>query len=315
MTAPAAPTPSVPTSAETAVDAWWDRPRTQPLAEDQPIPGLRRRLGIERYGTPLQAHNGRDALRDAYEEALDLANYLRQAMEERKAPTPASPTRAQAYRAEAEVRAGEVPVISREFIEASRSRAARWHGEKPWTTAEWIMATMGELGEMAEHACLPFPSFDDSIADRVLPLVMNLGMACNAAKKLLRARDGVATKADTEDQVLGLRAAVNTLLARVELLKRDLKTNSSMWREPAKGLTVDSPEAFAIEAADVLAYLVLAVDSVAGADLNTASVSKFNEVSERYGFPERIGAAPTPKGSVRAAWAEYELDYAPVVKQ
>ena len=40
-------------------------------------------VGRERYGTPLQAHNGRDALRDAYAEALDLAVYLRQAIEER----------------------------------------------------------------------------------------------------------------------------------------------------------------------------------------------------------------------------------------
>lgn len=44
----------------------------------------RDRIGRERYGTPLQAHNGRDALRDAYEEALDLAVYLRQAIEERR---------------------------------------------------------------------------------------------------------------------------------------------------------------------------------------------------------------------------------------
>jgi hypothetical protein len=43
----------------------------------------RREVGIERYGTALQPHNGRDALRDAYEEALDLACYLRQAMAER----------------------------------------------------------------------------------------------------------------------------------------------------------------------------------------------------------------------------------------
>jgi hypothetical protein len=43
----------------------------------------RERVGVERYGTPLQAHNGRDALVDAYQEALDLACYLRQAIEER----------------------------------------------------------------------------------------------------------------------------------------------------------------------------------------------------------------------------------------
>ena len=40
-------------------------------------------LGRKRYGTPLQPHNGRDTLRDAYEEALDLAVYLRTAIYER----------------------------------------------------------------------------------------------------------------------------------------------------------------------------------------------------------------------------------------
>lgn len=43
-------------------------------------------LGRRRYGVPLQAHNGRDVLRDAYEEALDLCAYLRQAIEERDRP-------------------------------------------------------------------------------------------------------------------------------------------------------------------------------------------------------------------------------------
>lgn len=41
-------------------------------------------VGRQRYGTPLQANNGRDALVDAYQEALDLVVYLRQAIEERK---------------------------------------------------------------------------------------------------------------------------------------------------------------------------------------------------------------------------------------
>ena len=43
----------------------------------------RNELGKLRYGTPLQAFNSRDALRDAYEEALDLCVYLRQAIAER----------------------------------------------------------------------------------------------------------------------------------------------------------------------------------------------------------------------------------------
>jgi len=44
----------------------------------------RRELGIAKYGTTLQAYNGRDALLDAYQEVLDLAQYLRQAIEERR---------------------------------------------------------------------------------------------------------------------------------------------------------------------------------------------------------------------------------------
>lgn len=44
----------------------------------------RDRIGRERYGTPLQAHNGRDALVDAYQETLDQVVYLRQEIEERR---------------------------------------------------------------------------------------------------------------------------------------------------------------------------------------------------------------------------------------
>lgn len=40
----------------------------------------RDRLGRERYGVPLQPHNGRDALRDWFEEALDSCAYGKQAM-------------------------------------------------------------------------------------------------------------------------------------------------------------------------------------------------------------------------------------------
>lgn len=65
-----------------------------PVANDLPaVWGLvmkdmidRDQTGRQRYGVPLQPHNGRDALRDAYEEALDLAVYLRQAIYERDNP-------------------------------------------------------------------------------------------------------------------------------------------------------------------------------------------------------------------------------------
>ncbi|MFJ8006132.1 hypothetical protein [Streptomyces fagopyri] len=65
--------------------------KTRP--EDQPLPTAgtecvqdalialieeRKQLGIQRYGSPLMTHNGRDAGRDAVEEALDLAVYSMQ---------------------------------------------------------------------------------------------------------------------------------------------------------------------------------------------------------------------------------------------
>ncbi|MFE9099901.1 hypothetical protein [Actinomadura geliboluensis] len=45
----------------------------------------RRNVGITRYGSALQPHNGRDGIQDLYEELLDGAMYARQLLEERKA--------------------------------------------------------------------------------------------------------------------------------------------------------------------------------------------------------------------------------------
>lgn len=44
----------------------------------------RNAMGIKKYGTPLQPHNGRNSLVDAYEEALDLAVYLKNEIIERE---------------------------------------------------------------------------------------------------------------------------------------------------------------------------------------------------------------------------------------
>lgn len=60
-------------------------PNARPAIVDLVVADMveRKRIGTERYGTPLQPFNGRDALVDAYQEALDLVMYLRQAIEER----------------------------------------------------------------------------------------------------------------------------------------------------------------------------------------------------------------------------------------
>lgn len=60
-----------------------ERPLWEMVVEDMVE---RDRVGRERYGTPLQAGNGRDAVVDAYQEALDLVVYLRQVIEEGRPP-------------------------------------------------------------------------------------------------------------------------------------------------------------------------------------------------------------------------------------
>lgn len=42
----------------------------------------RKEVGLKKYGTVLQANNGRNSMLDAYQEGLDMANYLRQSIEE-----------------------------------------------------------------------------------------------------------------------------------------------------------------------------------------------------------------------------------------
>lgn len=61
------------------------RANTGPAVWDLVVADMRERdeTGLRRYGTRLQPLNGRDALVDAYQEALDLAVYLRQAIYER----------------------------------------------------------------------------------------------------------------------------------------------------------------------------------------------------------------------------------------
>ena len=64
-----------PTPTPNDKPAVWDLVQKDMAARDA--------LGAERYGTRLQPHNGRDAMRDAYEEVLDLCVYLRSVLYER----------------------------------------------------------------------------------------------------------------------------------------------------------------------------------------------------------------------------------------
>lgn len=70
-------------------DAATDQPlpvaTSEPYIQDLVVADIeqRKQFGINKYGTALQASNGRDMLQDAYEEALDLCIYLRGEIERR----------------------------------------------------------------------------------------------------------------------------------------------------------------------------------------------------------------------------------------
>lgn len=69
-------------------------PEKMPISNDLPaiwdlvINDIKQRdeMGLKKYNTRLQPFNGRDVLWDAYQEALDLAVYLRQAIYEKENP-------------------------------------------------------------------------------------------------------------------------------------------------------------------------------------------------------------------------------------
>lgn len=100
-------------------------PNEQPSVTSMVLADLteRERLGIGRYGTTLQPHNGRDALVDAYQEALDLSLYLRQAIAEQDTPAPGR---------------GSAEYVARRFHEAYERLApnfdyrTRQASAKPW---------------------------------------------------------------------------------------------------------------------------------------------------------------------------------------
>ena len=74
----------------------WDASKREPMpivGKTDVLPEVikdlqsRDKIGTQKYGTTLQTHNGRNSLMDAYQEALDLVMYLKQALIEQENPT------------------------------------------------------------------------------------------------------------------------------------------------------------------------------------------------------------------------------------
>ncbi|MFD4569351.1 hypothetical protein ACFWOX_33940 [Streptomyces sp. NPDC058467] len=137
-----------------------DAERDQPL----PTPGQqsvqdaligavqeRRAYGIRKYGRPLETHNGRDALTDAWEEALDLVTYLTQMRLERGDQLPAAVPSATTDRTDvAAVRALHQPMQRGPFTICAH--CSGWDGE--WRC----------LGVVTNYPCPTLRALNDAAA-------------------------------------------------------------------------------------------------------------------------------------------------------
>lgn len=112
----------------------------------------RKAFGLAKYGTILQASNGRDHLVDAYQEALDLCCYLRAAIELRRtnptqpysATDPSTWTRAQLV-AELEAREGlRAPEGWQASSEATWERPVGEVNEHGEASGGWMMVWAGD---------------------------------------------------------------------------------------------------------------------------------------------------------------------------
>lgn len=115
-----------------------------------------------------------------------------------------------------------------EMFEINKARAVRWHGGgiEEWSALEWAGAMTGEAGE-----------------------------AANAAKKLKRIEQGLAT---------------------INEAARDLQS------------IPEAQQAVAKEVADTIIYGLLLMARVGVTDPELVIREVFNKKSEEYGFPERL---------------------------
>ena len=94
-------------------------PNDRPAIADLVMADLaeRKRIGIERYGVPLQAGNGRNPLVDAYQESMDQTLYLRQAIEEQHVHQPRRGSDVEAF----------IKAARDRYLDCDGQRTGVWH--------------------------------------------------------------------------------------------------------------------------------------------------------------------------------------------
>lgn len=178
-------------------------------------------------------------------------------------------------------------MISKEFLkrlsEVNASRCIRWHGPAglvDWSPERWLVATMGELGELAL-------TDDDRNAEAADVAIYAELFAQRIGIKLGELEPDVdMTMIATFDGEIKL--CTGQLGEAANVLKKAFRIEMNMANISEKERQISTLEDAYKTIGQHLMNLIHILDEMTYSDLEEAIIRKFNATSEKYGFPERL---------------------------
>lgn len=193
-----------------------------------------------------------------------------------------------------------------EVIETNRERCLRWHNPdtEPWTGADWSNAMCGEAGEAANvvkklrrnETCTAGYTWDSVPVGHVVP-----GSGTIIEKRAHTPAKGwhIVFRRDEPGYAQGEEWAAfhtGTDPVPIRLTERGLE-----YPIPHPG-TDQLVRQLGHEIADTILYALLLADHY-DIDIKDALIEKFNLVSERQGFPERLPRNEPPECGISCGCA------------
>lgn len=184
----------------------------------------------------------------------------------------------------------------REFSKLNEQRCQRWHphGLNSWSSADWLTAVVGELGEVASLVKMMNRQRDGLVGNKFEPTVEMLGkeLADVFCYTDLYATAAGFSLADVLDGYSACEVSANLgAFFHPQVPEPEPPLSEYVVALTAAVGVLPELEAGTDEAPVSLLSIVVALYAFAARlnlDLDAAIVAKFNEVSERNGFSERI---------------------------
>lgn len=185
------------------------------------------------------------------------------------------------------------------FSKVNRARAERWHprGIASWSLSDWAVALMGEVGEVCDVVVETawWPAEKEKLAHEIADVYTYLDLcACRSLTETLhecwkQAADAFRSRSeerlspvDVTWEAVALAASAGSLCDTIKKLNRE--------RDGITGNNATVPELWkkVTWQMGLTAFALHRLATAAEIDLAAAVIDKFNRVSERAGFPERV---------------------------